>query len=185
MTDMQKMLAGMVRGLEWAELDGGTDYDIWEAFSVLGRYKVQQKIGSTYALMVLPNGGISQHPTLEAAQSASQVDHNARILAALNPDTVLALVAAAYADAAECCTNELRNTAMLMSNPPQSSAAWDARNAITTRTPTDATAALARMLEEARAEGLEMAAAYCNGDEPGDFWPNLRAGIRAKKGEGA
>lgn len=32
--------------------------------------------------------------------------------------------------AAQCCTNELRNTSMLLSNPPQSSAAWDARNAI-------------------------------------------------------
>lgn len=33
-------------------------------------------------------------------------------------------------DAKQCCTNELRNTAHLLSNPPQSSAAWDARNAI-------------------------------------------------------
>lgn len=32
--------------------------------------------------------------------------------------------------AMECCTNELRNTSLLLSNPPQSSAAWDARNAI-------------------------------------------------------
>jgi len=33
-------------------------------------------------------------------------------------------------DAKQCCTNELRNTAHLLSNPPQSSAAWNARNAI-------------------------------------------------------
>jgi len=32
--------------------------------------------------------------------------------------------------AAKCCENELRNTSMLLSYPPQSSAAWDARNAI-------------------------------------------------------
>lgn len=33
-------------------------------------------------------------------------------------------------DAKQCCTDELRNTMQLLSNPPQSSAAWDARNAI-------------------------------------------------------
>ena len=38
--------------------------------------------------------------------------------------------AVAYERAAECCTNELRNVTLLMSNPPQSSAAWGARNAI-------------------------------------------------------
>jgi len=32
--------------------------------------------------------------------------------------------------AAQCCTDELRNTSMLLSHPPQSSAAWGARNAI-------------------------------------------------------
>lgn len=33
-------------------------------------------------------------------------------------------------DAAQCCTDELRNTSQLLSYPPQSSAAWDARNSI-------------------------------------------------------
>jgi acyl-CoA reductase-like NAD-dependent aldehyde dehydrogenase len=33
-------------------------------------------------------------------------------------------------DAMKCCTAELRNLSHLLSNPPQSSAAWEARNAI-------------------------------------------------------
>ena len=32
--------------------------------------------------------------------------------------------------AADCCTAQLRNTEMLLSSPPQSAAAWDARIAI-------------------------------------------------------
>jgi len=37
---------------------------------------------------------------------------------------------AALEAAAECCTAELRNTNTLLSNPPQSAAALDARDAI-------------------------------------------------------
>jgi len=39
-------------------------------------------------------------------------------------------VRAALERAVTCCEDELRNTAMLMSNPPKSSAAWDAANSI-------------------------------------------------------
>jgi len=41
-----------------------------------------------------------------------------------------AIVRAALERAVTCCEDELRNTAMLMSNPPKSSAAWDAANSI-------------------------------------------------------
>ena len=48
------------------------------------------------------------------------------------PDTPSpeAIVRAALERAVTCCEDELRNTAMLMSNPPKSSAAWDAANSI-------------------------------------------------------
>jgi hypothetical protein len=39
-------------------------------------------------------------------------------------------VRAALERAVTCCEDELRNTAMLMSHPPKSSAAWDAANSI-------------------------------------------------------
>jgi hypothetical protein len=61
-------------------------------------------------------------------------------------DLVQAAVAAKLREAAECCTAQLWNTAMLMSNPPQSSAAWDARNAILALIPEDAQAALDRVV---------------------------------------
>jgi hypothetical protein len=41
-----------------------------------------------------------------------------------------AIVRAALERAVTCCEDELRNTAMLLSNPPKSSAAWDAANSI-------------------------------------------------------
>ena len=41
-----------------------------------------------------------------------------------------AIVKAALERAVTCCEDELRNTAMLLSNPPKSSAAWDAANSI-------------------------------------------------------
>ena len=64
-------------------------------------------------------------------------------------DEVRAAVVAALTEAAECCTAQLRNTAMLMSNPPQSSAAWDARNAILALITPDAQAALDRAIASA------------------------------------
>ncbi|MDG3040472.1 hypothetical protein [Roseicyclus marinus] len=66
-------------------------------------------------------------------------------------------VAAALREAAECCTVELRNTAMLSSKPPQSSAAWDARNAILALLP-NAGAALDRALADAEARGMDRSA---------------------------
>ena len=49
-------------------------------------------------------------------------------------------------DAMQCCTDQLHNTALLTSLPPQSSAAWDARNAIAalSAAPTFTTADLER-----------------------------------------
>lgn len=48
------------------------------------------------------------------------------------PDTPSpeAIVRAALERAISCCDAELSNTAMLLSNPPKSSAAWDAANSI-------------------------------------------------------
>ena len=43
---------------------------------------------------------------------------------------VEAAVKRALEGAVTCCEDELRNTAMLLSNPPKSSAAWDAANSI-------------------------------------------------------
>ena len=46
------------------------------------------------------------------------------------PPSPEAIVRAALERAVTCCEDELRNTVMLMSNPPKSSAAWDAANSI-------------------------------------------------------
>ncbi len=64
---------------------------------------------------------------------------------------------------------ELRNTGVLLSNPPQSSAAWDIRNAITKRIEAiDAELAPILIAEEERAM---TAAGYVRGtDEPGKRW---------------
>ena len=45
-------------------------------------------------------------------------------------DLVEAAIKRALEGAAKCCDTELRNTAMLLSDPPQSSAAWNAANCI-------------------------------------------------------
>jgi hypothetical protein len=69
------------------------------------------------------------------------------------PDTPSpdAIVRAALERAVTCCEDELRNTAMLMSHPPKSSAAWDAANSIRKLASDDAE--VAAILEEAKKAG--------------------------------
>jgi len=191
---MQKMLAGLVRPLEWHEQtrDKGYVTGQWGALGFGGAYLITiyttENDGCSLHLGHFDSDGQSHHPNLEAAKQAAYDDTCRRAAIALNPDAVLALVAAAYADAAKRITDISAYAdvpgGLLIPNTfdEGTSAAYEM---VVEATPTDATAALERMLADARAEGLEMAAAYCNGDEPGDFWPNLRAGIRAMKGEGA
>jgi len=71
------------------------------------------------------------------------------------PDTPSpeAIVRAALERAVTCCEDELRNTAMLMSNPPKSSAAWDAANSI--RKLADDTAEVTAIIKKAGRIGDE------------------------------
>ena len=64
-----------------------------------------------------------------------------------------AIVRAALERAVTCCEDELRNTAMLMSNPPKSSAAWDAANSI--RKLADDTAEVTAIIKKAGRIGDE------------------------------
>lgn len=178
--DLKNLLAGMVKPLVWEFRSAG---ETWEA----GKYSVGHNSHNSNYWWGSWDGKGGMANTLEAAQAAAQADYAARIASALNTDAVLALVAAAYADAADINSVCLayRHDYGLMTPNQQESLRLEAeewRRAWSKET-THATAALARMLALARAEGLGMAAEYCNGDEPGDFWPNLRAGIRAMKGE--
>ena len=64
-----------------------------------------------------------------------------------------AIVRAALERAVKCCEDELRNTAMLLSNPPKSSAAWDAANSI--RKLADDTAEVTAIIKKAGRIGDE------------------------------
>lgn len=87
-------------------------------------------------------------------------------------DHALALVAAEREACADCCTAELRNISLLTSNPPKSSAAWNARNAIRARTDADAKAALEARDKRVQEEALREALA-CTTD--GDSYRRIEA----------
>ena len=63
-----------------------------------------------------------------------------------------AIVRSALERAVTCCEDELRNTAMLLSNPPKSSAAWDAANSIrrVASNPAEVAAIIKKAAEEDR-----------------------------------
>lgn len=161
--DLQTLLAGMVRPLEWA-MDGLHIY--LEAHHRFGSYEINDRgehwsgaVENDRFILKGANFATRRFPTLEAAQSAAQADYTARIASALNPDAVLALVAAAYADAAE----EIESMIGCDDIPGGNFAAntFDggvsaAYEMVRHLTPTDATAALARMLEHARAEARSL-----------------------------
>lgn len=72
-----------IKPLEWDQLEGLPDYDIWEVLTIIGRYKVQKASWNDYALLVRPNGTMDQFPTIESAKAAAQADYAARIRSAL------------------------------------------------------------------------------------------------------
>jgi hypothetical protein len=88
---------------------------------------------SSGCFLLLPGGG-QEGPSIDAVfsdEAAARADYEARILSTLEATpSPEAIVRAALERAVTCCEDELRNTAMLMSNPPKSSAAWDAANSI-------------------------------------------------------
>jgi len=153
MTDMQKMLAGMVR------------YD-----AVLA---LQDPV-AVHANML--RGTI-------AKPSWANILH-------LYPVESLALVAAAYADAAIYLRNEAADKGN--TKTPQGRSALHYARKLAARTPTGATAALARMLADARAEGLadllmvermDDVSAVCR--EYRIKEPSFRAALRALAGSDA
>lgn len=123
---------------------------------------------------------------VSCGDDCAQIDkeRTASIAGALNLDAVLALVAAAYADAAARCHGFYVDEDDTTTELPDH---------IRKRTPTDATAALARMLADARREGMEMAAvkatSFLVGDPKNDIplrspGPHeIAAAIRAMKGK--
>ena len=76
-------VAVTVKPLVWSDCEI-ENWDVFECLTILGRYKVQKFVDRDYALLVLPNGSITRHQTIDAAKAAAQADYEARIMAALN-----------------------------------------------------------------------------------------------------
>ena len=157
----------MLKPLHWEDADEGFCTK-WKAAALGGHYELvwfEDKQGfsvnfswgrplSFWFIQGEPDEygptGPKSFTTLDQAKAAAHADYAARILSALEPTTSSpeAIVRAALERAVTCCENELRNTAMLLSNPPKSSAAWDAANSI--RKLASDTAEVAAIIKAAR-----------------------------------
>ena len=145
---------------------------VWETFDVwtqwakcaVGTYRVQERTGVWKAVLDRKDNTdlIYEYTTdgltpddFEAAQLAAQADYEARVLAALEPDqTALALVAAAYRDAADKCWAHSYSNNYFVSK-----ALHDTSTDILAKTPADAQAALAAIERAAYERGVREAAA--------------------------
>lgn len=151
--DLQNLLAGMVKRMKFVEArnpmwNGQDGYQI--GWNHDDRYRV--KLDGKVILKEIVG--------FDRAIAWANEHRTARIASALNSDAVLALVAAAYQGAARIVPDEKRFA------PTAYEVEINLRPLkadIRALTPTDATAALARMLADARAEGLEMAAKRIEG----------------------
>lgn len=149
MTD-KDMLAGLVRGLEWSEVDDFAPIKAWAGKQAFCRFTIRRII--TPDGVFYRSGKDVDFASLELAQKDARDYYMSLVSSAINPDAVLALVAAAYADAVSAC-DDLGKAA----DWPACNQYERAGTVIDRRTPTDATAALERMLADARAEGYAQA----------------------------
>ena len=131
-------------------------------------------VGALYCACDVPH----DHPMRHKARAA---------LAALAPYLAAREAAARIAGREEgkaACTAQLRNTSFLLSNPPQSSAAWDARNAIAALPPPAGSDALAEHTQRAVAAerdaiASEVERAWPEADDLLDFIRVRAAAIRS------
>ena len=143
-----------VEPLVWETFDAWTHW----AKCAVGIYRVKERNGVWKAILDSKDAAhlIYEYTTdgltpndYEAAQLAAQADYEARILAALEPDqTALALVAAAYRDAADRCGAHSYSNNYFVSK-----ALHDASTDILARTRADAQAALAAIERAAYERG--------------------------------
>ena len=172
-----------VKPLVWECFDAWT---YW-AFCVVGTYRVQERNGVWKAILDDTNL-IYEYTTdsltpndFEAAQLAAQADYEARIRAALEPArTALALVAAAYRDAAgvlddhgDSAVTEALGQQLCCNGHHCGCQGADVgeylQHIIKQQTPADATSALAAIERAAYERGVRDAAKACDwGDIYGD-----------------
>lgn len=174
--DLQNLLAGMVKPLEWVALDNGT---FWSKETPVGL--IYHVAGQGWSCR---NGPMN---AAENPKAAAQADYTARTASALDLDALQALIAAAYEDVRA----KLLDLTEIDDNGTEKMLSHDALITMIGAipkwiTPTDATAALERVKREARREGIadllmvermDDVAAVCREYKIKE--PSFRAAIRA------